>query len=188
MKCITVRKLCRSVMRHRAVRASGFTLVELLTVVVIMGIVALIAIPLFESTDAARVSSAAKLIVSDLQYAQMYSISHSDNPMGLKFDTSTNSYSLVQRSGALPFNCASVSIATNPAGGAAYVTTFGTGRASELTGVSIDSLSLDGDECLMFGSYGELDQATPATLDVTFGGRSLTLSIDPISGEVTVAP
>lgn len=169
-------------------RAGAFTLVEVLTVVVIMGIVALIAIPLFESTGAARVSSAAKLIVSDLQYAQMYSISHSDNPMGLKFDTSTNSYSLVQRSGSPPFDCASVSIATNPVGGGTFVTTFGSGRAGELTGVSIGSLSLDGDECLMFGSFGELDQSSAATLDVTFGGRSLTISIDPISGETTVTP
>ncbi len=169
-------------------RCRAFTLVEMLTVVVIMGIVALIAIPLFESTDAARVSSAAKLIVSDLQYAQMYSISHGDNPMGIKFDTSTDSYSLVQRSGSPPFQCASVSIATNPVGGGTYVTTFGTGRAGELAGVSIDSLSLDGDECLVFGSMGQLDQSTAATLDVTFGGRSLTISVDPISGEATVAP
>jgi type II secretory pathway pseudopilin PulG len=162
--------------------------VEVLTVVVIVGIIAMLAIPLLESTDAARVSSAARLIVADMQYAQMYSISHSDNPMGLKFDTSANSYTLVERSGALPFQCSSVTTVTNPVDGEPFTTTFGSGRAAELTGVGIDSVSLDGDECLVFGGFGELDQSSAATIDVSFGGRSLTISIDPITGDATVSP
>ncbi len=169
-------------------RRTAFTVVEMLTVVVILGIVAMLAIPMLKSTDAARVSSAAKLIVADIQYAQMYSISHSDNPLGLKFDTSANSYSMVQRSGSPPFQCSSVAIVTHPVEGQPFTTTFGSGRAAELTGVSIDSVSLDGDECLVFGSLGELDQSTAATVQVTFGSRSLTISIDPITGDSTVAP
>lgn len=168
--------------------APAYTLVEVLTVVVIVGIVAMLAIPLLESTDAAKVSSAARLIVADVQYAQMYSISHGDNPIGIKFDTSANSYSLVQRSGSPPFQCSSVTTVTNPIGGESYTTTFGSGRAAELVGVGIDAVSLDGDECLVFGSLGELDQSAAATIDVSFGGRSLTISIDPITGNATVTP
>ena len=180
---------CRFTSRFKRFRrAMAYTLVEVLTIIVILGIVAMIALPLLESTDAARVSSAAQLIVADLQYAQMYSISHSDNPIGMKFDTSANSYALVQRSGALPFQCSSVTTVTNPVDGEAFSTVFGSGRASELTGVSIDSVSLDGDECLVFGALGQLDQSSAATVTVSFGGRALTITVDPITGDATVSP
>ncbi len=173
--------------RHQP-RESAFTVVEMLTVVVILGIISMMALPMLRSTDSARIASAAKLIVADIQYAQMHSISHGDNPMGLKFDTSANSYSVVQRSGSPPFQCSSVSITTNPVGGQPFTTTMGSGRAAQLTGVSIDSVSLDGDNCLVFGSLGELDQSSAATIVISFGSRTLNISIDPITGDATVAP
>ncbi len=173
-------------MRRANLRA--FTVVELLTVVMILSIVAVLARPLFESTDATRLSAAARLVVADLQYAQMYSISHGDNPMGLKFDTSTSSYTVVQRTGSPPFQCSTAAAVTNPVGGGTFTTTFGAGRAAELVGVGIGSLSLDGDECLVFGSMGELDQTSAATFTLTFGSRSMTISVDPISGEATILP
>jgi hypothetical protein len=51
--------------------------------------------------------------------------------------------------------------------------------------VSIQSYSLDGDDKLVFGIYGETDQTTPATITLEVGGNSLTVQVDSTTGETS---
>jgi len=161
-------------------------MVELLLVVVILAIAAVMVMPAVGANDQTRVAAAARLLMADLGFAQTESIAHSDDPCGLKFDTDTDSYSVVTSTASGTFDCDAIAIMTNPADRQPYTTTYGTGRGSELTGVSITGVSLDGDDCIVFGRYGGTDQTTAATITLQAGTATLTVSIDPINGEATI--
>jgi Tfp pilus assembly protein FimT len=152
---------------------------------VILAIAATLVVPTFGESDSTRLAAAARLLIADLQFAQAESIAHADDPRGLKFDTSAHAYSVVTSAAPGSFDCDAVSVLTNPADQQPYTTQYGTGRASELSGVTITGFSLGGDACLVFGRYGETDQTAAATVTLTAGSLDLLVSIDPISGEVT---
>lgn len=68
----------------------GFTLLDLLIVIMILGIVGTIAIPRFQSLAAeAKLSAAAGELVAGLQYAASLAVRHR-RPFGLKADVSGN--------------------------------------------------------------------------------------------------
>ena len=52
--------------------------------------------------------------------------------------------------------------------------------------MTIQSYSLDGDDRLGFGAYGQLDQATAASITLQSGSETLTIQVDPDSGETYV--
>lgn len=54
----------------------GFTLVELVTIMILLGILAFTALPRFESGLAAKGAAVRDQIVASLRYAQKYSVSH----------------------------------------------------------------------------------------------------------------
>ncbi len=162
------------------------TLVEIMIVVVVMAIIAVLAAPMMGETDATRVAAAARLLMADLDYARMESVSHPDDLRAVKFDSTNESYSIVRSSSGPPFNCDSVTTVTNAIGNESYIVRFGSGRASELGGVGIDGYSLDGDACLAFGSYGETDQSADATITLRSGTKSLIVRVKPTTGETSV--
>ena len=177
-------------MHHRiseTPRLRAFTLIELLIILAVLGIIASMAAPLVIETAATKLQAAGRLLIADLQFAQTGSIAHPDALYALRFDTSTATYEVVQGT-SLPFGCSGATVVTNPVDNRSYTTTFGSGRAAPLDAVTIDSVSLDSDNCLAFGTLGETDQTTAATITLRSGSGTLTVSVDPISGEATVSP
>src|SRR5688500_3499715 len=87
-----------SAARHRMARGSkrrgGFTLAEILAVVVILGIASAIIIPQIGTRDDMRVKAAARTLVADLIYAQNLAIS-TGQVVYIRFDVAGNSYSLL---------------------------------------------------------------------------------------------
>lgn len=154
----------------------AFTLIELLIVVVLMAIAASVAIPMLAGTDATRLKAAGRLLVADLGFAQLESITHADDPCVVTFDQTNSSYTLARKS-------TPTTPITDPGTNLPYVTQFGIGRASELTGVSIQSYSLGGDNEIAFGIYGQTDQTTTAVITLQVGTLTVTVQIDPASGE-----
>ena len=71
----------------------GFTLVEILVVVLILAIVAAVVIPQAVNSSDVQVISGARLVASDLQYAQNWAIT-TQAPVTVTFDTVGNSYLL----------------------------------------------------------------------------------------------
>ena len=105
---------------------------------------------------------------------------------GVRFDSAAESYAIVAGATGTTLNCSAATPIPNPLDGQSYTTQFGVGRASELAGVAIDGYALDGDACLGFGKYGQTDQASTATVTLRCGAKTLTLSIDPMTGEATI--
>jgi prepilin-type N-terminal cleavage/methylation domain-containing protein len=157
----------------------AFSLVELLIVVVLVAIAATVAIPMLAGTDATRLRAAAQLLMADVAFAQMESITHADDPCVVTFNQANNSYTIARSSApATPI--------ADPDTNEPYVTKFGIGRAAELAGVSIQGYSLGGDNQLAFGIYGQTDQSTPAVITLQAGGQTVTVRVDSTSGEASL--
>jgi prepilin-type N-terminal cleavage/methylation domain-containing protein len=67
---------CRCDLRARG---GGFTLAEILLVVLIIAIAAMIAVPMMGSMDSVQIRSAANMIAADLEYAKSMAISRQKN-------------------------------------------------------------------------------------------------------------
>lgn len=160
-------------------RLAGFTLVETLIVVLILAIVAAMALARLGSTNMTKLKAAAALLTADLGQAQIESIGHADDLRIVVFSTATNTYFIAAASDP-------DTPVTNPVTKAPYQVTFGEGTASQLDGVSLASLNTAHYDRLQFGVYGQIDQATPATITLSAGHHSLMLTIHPATGEVTV--
>src|SRR5438132_3939719 len=72
----------------------GFTLVEILAVIVILGIASAIIIPQMGTRDDMRAAAAARTLVADLIYAQNQAIT-SGKMVYVKFDVANNRYTLL---------------------------------------------------------------------------------------------
>ncbi|MFC1738952.1 GspH/FimT family protein, partial [Planctomycetota bacterium] len=77
---------------------SGFTLIEVLVVVVILAIAAMMAIPMMSSAGSMQVRSAASMIAADLEYAKSMAISRGQK-FSVVFDSVQESYHIENEDG-----------------------------------------------------------------------------------------
>ncbi len=155
------------------------TLVELMLIVATVAIVAALVVPAIGQTDTMRLRQAAALLAADLEYAQLESITHPDDPRLVVFEPDEHRYHLA--AGSNPDQPLK-----HPGDGSAYRTTFGMGRAGELAGVNI-ALANKGTNRIAFGPWGQLDQSNDATVILTTDDHSVTLTVDPATGQTAVA-
>jgi len=149
----------------------GFTLVEILVVLVILAIAAAIIVANTTGTEDVRASSAAKMIAMDLEYAQSMAITHQD-PVTVTFDPDAESYSLTNASGAL----------THPTSKSEYATDFTT--LDGLENVDIVSASFGGGQAVVFDELGTPDNGGSVTVQV--GAHAYQISVSAATGKVTV--
>lgn len=79
----------------------GFTLIEVLTVIVVMGILASIIIPAFRSTHAQSLESTARVVAADLRLARSQAIQF-DTQYAMQFSLAQNSYAIVHTGSGSP--------------------------------------------------------------------------------------
>ena len=161
------------------VRRRAFTLIEMMIVVLIVSIIGAMAVARMGDTSVTQLRSAASLLVADLGFAQVESIGHAADLRVVVFDVAGNSYHIASAS-------SSETPITHPISKAPYEVRFGEGAAHALTAVSISTLSVGGDAQLQFGVYGQLDQATAATVTLITESHSVTITIHPVTGEATI--
>lgn len=165
-------------------RTRGFTLVEILAVVVILGIASAIIIPQIGSRDDLRASAAARAVMADLIYAQNRSIAMQKRHY-VRF--AGQQYTMSDTTALTPI--------THPVSKMAYTVTFnaaGTG----FDNVSLAGWGFGGTSTICFDEMGSpysYDGINPpvaltgnGTISVTAGNFSLTMTIEPFTGEVTV--
>jgi prepilin-type N-terminal cleavage/methylation domain-containing protein len=157
---------------------AGLSLVEMLLVLLVMAIVAAMVIPVLRSTDSDRLQWAAIQLESDIVFAQAESFVRPDDRRVLVFDTALNRYFLAAESDpSVPL--------THPITGRPHVVAYGRDDFQHMRGVSIQAYSLDGDNRLGFGHYGQLDQSTDATITLAIDGHTRTVTIQAATGFVS---
>ncbi len=163
----------------------GFTLVELILVVLILGIAALVAVPMFASAADIQVRATANRIAADLDYARGLAITRQKN-YAVVFDPATEFYDIREAGEADPIE--------NPLDGGDFEVNLTTD--SRVGGVVIDSADFDGETTITFDYLGTpyagegtgsiLNVLGVITLESRDGSFSLTITVEPMTGCVTI--
>jgi prepilin-type N-terminal cleavage/methylation domain-containing protein len=152
----------------------GFTLIELIAVVVIIAIAAMLAIPMFSSAASTQVRVAADMIAADIEYAKSMAISRQETYTVI-FDESAESYSIEDEDGVI----------SHPVTHGDYVVNFKTdSRVDKVNIVDADFGSSEPEQ-VSFTYLGSPDNGGSITLSV--GTRTVTITVETMTGYVSIS-
>jgi general secretion pathway protein H len=154
---------------QRSNSRGGFTLAELIVVLVILGIAAAMIIPNAVSGRDVHATAAARVLGADLEYAQSYAITH-QVPVTVTFDTINETYTLSSQSGTL----------VHPITKSSYVVTVG----DDASGADLASADFAGELSITFDELGAPDNA--GSVAVQSGTRGYLVQVSPATGKVTI--
>ena len=154
----------------------GFTLIELIMVLVIVGILSAITIPRFDSFFAIKLDGATKKLVSDIRYTQQLAISRHTNSR-IVFNAAKDSYVAEKE---VPRGSANWVNATDPFTRANLSVNFST--HSKYRGIDIQSPVFGGGSVLGFNWQG-MPQFGGSVI-LFYRGKSRTISVEPNTGMV----
>jgi prepilin-type N-terminal cleavage/methylation domain-containing protein len=181
-------------------RYRGFTLVEIMMVVVILGIAGAVIIPQLGSRSDLVVSAAARQVMSDLMYAQNRAITN-QAPVYVVFTPATGTgvggnYTLMSALPSTPI--------THPISQQAWTARFGLaysgasgGAVGAMQSVRLDTVNFDGQTAIKFDETGT-PQSVPAdgsgsatplssgSVKLTVGTQALTIKVEPVTGTLSV--
>jgi len=157
-------------------RRFGFTLAELLVVLVILGLAAAIVVPVLSNTGDLDTAAAARKITYDLLYAQNYAVTHQTR-VQVSFNANADSYTLTE----LPDDGAAV-VLTHPVTKRPYVVVFGPNGGLEK--VDLTEAVFCGSANVTFDSLGAPNEGGSITL--VSGEKSREVDVAPITGKVSV--
>lgn len=169
-------------------RAAGFTMIEVMIVVVLLAITAAIAMPMVGNRSDLKLAAAARTMVGDLQYAQNYAVA---TRQGIYVKFEANKYTLCKKTGS------TLVAITHPIDRGNFVVQFNGKGSSALGGVTLAVPNFSGDSILMFDSvgspfsYSELTTnkaalASRGSLTLTCGSVTQKVHVEPYTGEVSV--
>jgi prepilin-type N-terminal cleavage/methylation domain-containing protein len=163
----------------------GYSLIEIVTVVAVLGIVSAIAIPQFGSTDDLAMLASAREITADLQYAQSRAIATGKTHF-VDFD-GFNHYRLTDAMTPSPH------VILQPTLGTPYEVGFSIRTPQHPMPAEIN---FDGATTLAFDPTGMPYTWSPATaslspfvhgsIKLTDGKSTLTITVEPLTGAVNI--
>jgi prepilin-type N-terminal cleavage/methylation domain-containing protein len=168
------------IMKKAECRIPGFTLAELMIVLVIISIIAAIAVPMYSSAAGVQLKTAANVIASDLEYAKSMAIS-TGQTYQVVFDTAAESYRIKNSAGA---------VITHPVHiGANYIVNFASD--SRLNKVDIVSTTFGAGGTIKFDYLGTPFNGAGVSLSngsvvLRAEGRTMTVKIEPVTGYITI--
>ena len=158
----------------------GFTLIELIIVVVILSIAALTAIPMMSSAASMQIRSATNMIAADLEYAKSMAISRAQN-FSVVFNAGAESYQIEDQYGnVLPHPVKK---------GFDYVIDFQ--NDSRLDKVDIVSVNFDATSKVTFDYLGSPyngndNPLNNGVISLQAGGTTITVNVEPVTGYVSI--
>ncbi len=171
------------------IRRPGYTLLELMLVLVLMGIAAALVIPNVRGSENIRIQTAVRAIASDIMYAQSDALAYQAR-RAVVFDPASNDYWIAEvSSDELDFDTDAMYKIDGPDQRFLVDVDITSGGAAQIV-----SADFDGDEVLIFDELGgpvaALDSDGPsAGGNIVVGGDDGTayqLAVEPYTGRVTV--
>jgi type II secretory pathway pseudopilin PulG len=160
--------------------SAGFTVVEILIVVVIMTIVAVMVVPMMTSAASMQIRSAANMIVADLEYAKSMAISRGQK-FSVVFDKAAESYRIEDEDGAV--------ISHPVKKGFDYVIDFR--NDSRLDKVDIVDVDFDATSEVKFDYLGSPwngndNPLNSGVISLQAGGTTTTVTVEPVTGFISI--
>jgi prepilin-type N-terminal cleavage/methylation domain-containing protein len=167
---------------HQDCKAGGgFTLAEILLVVLIIAIAAMIAVPMMGSMDSVQIRSAANMIAADLEYAKSMAISRQEY-YSVVFNPANNYYEVHDQNGIIKHPVKK---------GFDYKVDFSSD--SRLDKVVIDDADFDSSNTITFDSLGSpysgSGTSTPlnsGTISIKAGDFTETIKVEPVTGFISI--
>ncbi|MBL7214462.1 MAG: prepilin-type N-terminal cleavage/methylation domain-containing protein [Phycisphaerae bacterium] len=166
----------------------GFTLVEIIIVVVILGIAAMIAVPMFSGAADMQVRAAANRIAADLDYAKGLAITH-QKPYSVVFYASSEAYDIRDTT--------SDTVVDNPLrSGFAYTINLATDSNFDQVDIVNADFDSDGTDAITFDYLGSpyhgktADSANALNsgrVTLQAGNFTIYVDVEPMTGYVTIA-
>jgi len=167
-----------------AARCSGFTLVDLMLVVAILGIMTAMAVQTFD-TDEMAVDSMARAIVADLYESQTLAI-RTAVPVGVAFDEAANTSTFVLADGSEPADKAT-ELKAQPGADAAEIDDLVAARpngADDYGRPKMTKVDFASDTKVVFRTDG-----TPQAggyVEVALNGKWLRIRVQDATGRITI--
>ncbi len=156
----------------------GFTMIELVAVMVIVAILAASAAPALNSLANTRSSMASQLLLRDLTFARQYAVATGSRTW-VVFDVGAESWSVLVENPASPGRTGAA-ILTDPATGKPYTETLG---GTDYPGVGLVTAAVDGGSEIGFDwigrplNSGETDLAASGVITLT-NGHQITIEVE----------
>ena len=159
---------CGSFQTRRQRRVGGFSLIELIVIMVMLGVIAMVAIPSIASLGADRESIAAQQLLRDLSFARQRAVA-SGTRAWVVFDTGAHTWSVLAEDPSVPGR-ANASVIVDPATGHDFIQPL---DINQFAGVQLQAVGFDGDVEIGFDWLGQPLNATEDPLAAT-GSVTLT--------------
>ncbi|MCP4711390.1 MAG: prepilin-type N-terminal cleavage/methylation domain-containing protein [Planctomycetes bacterium] len=163
---------------------TGFTLAEVIVVVVILGIAATVIIPMISDTSGMRVTSAARHISSTILFAQTSAISNQQH-LQIVFDSDAETYEVQDADGVvipdpiIPGKNLRTDYLNDP----------------RLQNIRIETANFDGGAKIWFDRLGmpysgpnkdNLNALNAGSVIVQSGDNTMTITVEPITGRILI--
>jgi len=160
---------------------SGFTIIELLIVVVIIAIAALTVVPMVSSAASMQIRSAANMVAADLEYAKSMAISRGQY-ISVVFNEATESYQIEDQNG---------DVIQHPVK-KGFLYTMDFRNDSRLDRVEIVSANFDATNSIKFDYLGSPYNGGGAALNsgvitLRAGSFTRTVTVEPVTGYISIS-
>lgn len=162
-------------MSRESVNRTGFTLVEVMVVLVIIGIAGAVVVPHMLSGGQFGVQAAARVVIADIIYAQNEAVAH-QSPRRVVFEPDNNRYMLTDTAGT------TMTVSWKSSAQENYIVDFE--QDQRFSGVTLENVDFGGMMMIEFDDMGS--PISGGTLELIAAGFRYRITVAAFTGQVTI--